>query len=87
MENKKWYQSKTIWGIAIAFLGFVLNNIFNVTDLNLPENADYATIMQHYEAVKAAKNNMAVLISELLSIVGTVIAIVGRVKADQKIKA
>jgi hypothetical protein len=27
---KKWYQSKTIWGVLIAALGFVLTEVLKV---------------------------------------------------------
>lgn len=81
---KKWYQSKTIWGIAIAFLGFVLQNVLKV-DVSLPENADYDTILKHIEAVKAAQNSTMTMISEIMSLVGTLIAIYGRFKAEEKL--
>lgn len=81
---KKWYQSKTIWGIAIAFLGFVLQNILKV-DITLPENADYETIQKHIEALKMAQNSTMSLISEGMSLVGTLIAVYGRFKAEEKL--
>ena len=83
---KKWYQSKTIWGIAIAFIGFVLNNFLQV-DVSLPENADYETLLAHYEAIKNSQNNTMVLVSELMSMAGTFIAIYGRFKAEEKVTA
>lgn len=81
---KKWYQSKTIWGIAIAFLGFVLQNILKV-EISLPENADYEAIQKHIEALKMAQNSTMTLISEGMSLVGTLIAIYGRVTAEEKL--
>lgn len=81
---KKWYQSKTIWGIAIAFLGFILQNILKV-EISLPENADYETIQKHIEALKAAQNSTMSLISEGMSLIGTLIAIFGRFKAEEKL--
>jgi hypothetical protein len=30
-EVKPWYLSKTIWGVIIAFLGFILNQFFKTT--------------------------------------------------------
>lgn len=81
---KKWYQSKTIWGIAIAFLGFILQNILKV-EISLPENADYETIQKHIEALKMAQNSTMTLISEIMSLVGTLIAIYGRFKAEEKL--
>lgn len=84
MESKKWYQSKTIWGIAIAFLGFVLNNFVKV-DVTLPENADYDTLKAHFEALKNAQSNTMVFISEIMSMVGTLVALYGRFKAEEKL--
>ena len=84
MENKKWYQSKTIWGIAIAFLGFAINNYLSV-DVSLPENTDYDALQKHLEAIKAAKSSTMNLISELMSLIGTLVAIYGRFKAEGKL--
>lgn len=81
---KKWYQSKTIWGIAIAFLGFVLNNYLKV-DVSLPENADYEILLDQFNKVKEAQSNTMVLVSELMSMAGTLIAIYGRFKAEEKL--
>lgn len=81
---KKWYQSKTIWGIAIAFLGFILQSVLKV-DITLPESTDYDTIQKHIEALKMAQNSTMMLISEGMSLVGTLIAIYGRVKAEEKL--
>jgi hypothetical protein len=81
---KKWYQSKTIWGIAIAFIGFILNHLLQV-DVTLPANADYETLLAHYEAIKNSQSNTMVLVSELMSMIGTLIAIWGRFKAEEKL--
>ena len=85
MESKKWYQSKTIWGIAIAFIGFALNKFLGVTDLNIPENADMQTIQNHIEAFKSAQGNMINLATELMAALGTILALIGRIKADSKL--
>lgn len=85
MENKKWYQSKTIWGIVIAFLGFALSKFFGVSDLNIPENADLETIQKHIDAFKSAQGNLMNLASEVMAAFGTLLAIIGRVKADTKL--
>lgn len=85
MESKKWYQSKTIWGIIIAFGGFLLNQFLGVQDLNIPENADLATIQKHIDAFKAAKNDLVLIASEAMAAIGTFLAIVGRVNAETKI--
>lgn len=82
---KPWWQSKTIWGILIAAVGFVISEVLKVPDVVLPENADFEQLKQYAEAVKAAKGDLAVIISQVVSAVGTVLAIYGRVKAEAKI--
>jgi hypothetical protein len=83
--TKKWYQSKTIWGIAIAALGFIINHFFGVSDLNIPENADFETIQRHIEAFKNAQGSMVQIVSELMAAVGTLLAIFGRMRAQGKL--
>lgn len=83
--TKKWYQSKTIWGIIIAALGFVMTNLLGVQDITLPENADFEQLKAYAEAIKAAQGNVGLIISQIMSVVGTILAIIGRVKAEEKI--
>lgn len=83
-QSKSWYQSKTIWGILIAAGGFVATQYFQIP-VEAPENADFEQLKAHVEAVKAANSNIAVIISEVVAAIGTVLAIVGRVKADNTI--
>ena len=85
MESKKWYQSKTIWGIVIAFAGFLLNQFLGVQDLNIPENADLITIQKHVDRFKNSGSDLMIIASEAMATIGTLLAIVGRVKADSKI--
>lgn len=85
METKAWYQSKTIWGILIAAVGYVLSEVLKVPDVQLPENADFDQLKAYVDAVKAAQGNVAVIISQVVSAVGTVLAIYGRAKAEGKI--
>ena len=82
---KPWWQSKTIWGILIAAVGFVISEVLKVPDVVLPENADFEQLQQYVEAVKAAKGDLSVIISQAVSAVGTLLAIYGRVKAEAKI--
>lgn len=83
--TKKWYQSKTIWGILIAALGFVITNYLKVPDTTLPENADFNQLKAYAEAIKAADGNISVIVSEIISLIGTILAIYGRIKAGEKI--
>ena len=85
MQNKHWYQSKTIWGIAIAFIGFLMNQVLKV-DLQVPANADYDSLFNHYKALKEAQGSSTQLISEMMSVIGTIVAIYGRVSAETEIK-
>lgn len=82
---KPWWQSKTIWGILIAAVGFVISEVLKVPDVVLPENADFEQLQQYVEAVKAAQGNLTVIISQVIAAVGTILAIYGRVKAEAKI--
>lgn len=85
METKAWYQSKTIWGVVVAALGYVLSEVFKVPDVQLPQNADFDQLKAYVDAVKAAEGNVAVIISQAVSAVGTFLAIYGRVKAEGKL--
>lgn len=81
MEKKKWYQSKTIWGIVIAALGFVATQYFQVP-IEVPANADFEQLKAHTDAIKAAQGNIGIIIGQVIAAVGSVVAIIGRVKAD-----
>jgi len=82
MTNKKWYQSKTIWGIVIAFMGYLLSTVLKVEEPRLPDNPDYSSLQAYVEAIKAAKGDMSIIIGQLIGLIGTTLAIYGRVKAD-----
>ena len=84
MEAKKWYQSKTIWGLVVALMGFVLNNALKV-DIDLPANADLGTIQDQIRAIKES-NGVNNIVAQVMSLAGTLFAIYGRVKADTTIK-
>ena len=84
MESKKWWSSKTIWGVLIAGLGFILSTKLQA-DVQLPENADFEQLKVYAEAIKDAHGNLGVIAGQLLSVVGSLLAIVGRVKAETKI--
>jgi hypothetical protein len=84
--TKKWYQSKTIWGILIALLGLLMTNL-GVSEPVLPENADVTQIQQYVDALKEAGNDTQLVISKIMAIAGCLLAIYGRFKADTLIKA
>lgn len=85
METKAWYQSKTIWGIVIAALGYVISEVLKVPDVQLPANPDFEQLKTYTEAVKAANGNISVIISQVVSAIGTFVAIYGRMKAEGKL--
>ena len=86
METKKWYQSKTIWGILIAALGYFMSTI-GVDYPSLPENADFEQLKAYAEAIKAAQGNWSSIIGQVLAGVGTVVSIIGRFQAEAKVTA
>ena len=81
--TKKWWQSKTIWGIIIAALGFLVSNVLHVPDVNLPSDATVDQVKSTLEAIKAAQGNMAVILGHVATLVGLVISVIGRVKAEK----
>ena len=84
VTTKKWYSSKTIWGIVIAFVGFILTKL-SVPDIALPENADFAQLSAFATAITNAKGDLSSIIGTVLSGVGSILALIGRIKADQVI--
>jgi len=83
--TKKWYHSKTIWGIAIAAIGFVMTSVLGVQGIAIPQNGDFDQLKAYADAIKAAQGNAGVIIGQLMGAVGTVLAIIGRIKAEEKI--
>jgi len=86
MQTKKWYQSKTIWGIIVAALGYAMT-LIGVEQVSLPENADFEQLKAYAESVKAAQGNWSAIIGEVLAGVGTIVSIVGRFQAETKVTA
>ena len=84
MQKKKWYQSKTIWGIVIAALGFVATSYLQAP-IEVPANADFEQLKAHADAIKAAQGNVGIIIGQVIAAVGSIVAILGRVKADSTI--
>ena len=85
--TKKWYQSRTLWGILLGALGFVTSKVLSVPDIVLPENADFEQLKAYADAVKAAGGSVQVIFAELVAAFGGILAIYGRIKADTKIGA
>lgn len=84
MKKKTWYQSKTIWGIVIAALGFAATSYLQAP-IEVPANADFEQLKAHADAIKAAQGNVGIIIGQVIAAVGSIVAILGRVKADSTI--
>lgn len=84
METKKWYQSKTIWGVIIGAIGFLMATL-GVESPALPANADFEQLKAYAEAIKAAQGSLPVIIGQVMGVVGTIVSILGRTKADTKV--
>lgn len=84
VTTKKWYSSKTIWGIVIAFVGFIFTKL-SVPNIGLPENADFDQLSAFATAITNAKGDLSSIIGTVLTGVGSILAIIGRIKADQVI--
>ena len=86
MESKKWYQSKTIWGIIIAAIGYFLSAKLGVSGVAIPESPDFDKIEMYYEQVKAADGNFGAIIGVIMNAIGLIVAIIGRIKAETLLK-
>ena len=80
MEKKKWWQSKTIWGILISAGGVILLN--QGVDVAVPENPDFEQLKEYYEQVKAAQGDIGKIIGVIVSAVGFLLTLYGRFKAS-----
>jgi len=83
-ETKEWWQSKTIWGILIAFLSILFKSL-GIETPELPANADADQIAAYYEAIKAAKGSWESITTTVLSAFGFLWALYGRVTAKKEI--
>ena len=85
LQTKKWWASKTIWGIIIAVLGVVITNVLQVPGINLPTDATVDQAQAAIAAIKAAQGNLGLIIGQLTTIAGLVIGVIGRIQAEKKI--
>lgn len=82
--TKKWYQSKALWGVIISLIGFLVQK-FVGAEVTLPENPDFEQLQQYSEAIANANGSLSVIVSNLMMIVGLVMAWFGRVSAKKTI--
>jgi hypothetical protein len=90
MQTKKWWQSKTIWGVLIAALGFLLNQFLKV-DIQLPQsdvvsNTDFQTLLDSAQKVKDSQGSLGVILAQVLVVVGLVLGVYGRLKTKTTIE-
>lgn len=71
MEEKKWYQSLTIAGLAIMTLCSVV--------LPLTGASNYAAVLE------SEKSNIADWLTLVGQVIGTLLAIIGRFRAAKKV--
>jgi uncharacterized membrane protein len=82
-ESKKWYASKTIWGIMIAMLGVLITNVLQVPGVELPKDATVDQAQAAIAAIKAAQGNVGLILAQVTTLVGLVIGVIGRIKAEK----
>lgn len=83
--TKKWWASKTIWGIIIAALGFVVTHVLQVPGIDLPTDPTVDQAQAAIAAIKAAQGNMGLIVGQVLTLVGLVMGVIGRIKAEKTI--
>jgi hypothetical protein len=83
--TKKWWKSKTIWGILIAALGAVITDVLKVPDVTLPADATVDQVKDTLAAIKAAQGNVGVIIGQITTLVGLALGVIGRVKAETSV--
>jgi len=84
LKTKKWWASKTIWGILIAALGIFLTNVLKV-DVVLPADATVDQTKAAIEAIKAAQGDLGVIAAQITTLIGLVVGVIGRIKAEKTI--
>jgi len=69
--SKAWWQSQTMWGVAIGVAGGAL--------------AFFTKNPAIEEAVEAEKGNIISIVTGVIGIIGAIVAIFGRIKATKPI--
>ncbi|CAB4136308.1 hypothetical protein UFOVP579_51 [uncultured Caudovirales phage] len=83
--SKKWIKSKTVWGIFIAFIGWLAQTKLQVSDLQIPANPDFDQLKNYAQAIKESNGSMAVIFAQVTSLIGYLVALYGRIVANEKI--
>ena len=71
MENKSWYNSLTIWGTGILTLCSVILPLISKIDLA--------------NALQAEQGNILDVLAGIGATIGTILAIIGRIRAKTRI--
>lgn len=85
VHSKSWFLSKTILGVIITVIGFVCSQYFQVDISNIPPDPDAVQALEIIQTIKTNHNNIQVIASNIVVLLGAILAIVGRVKAEAKI--
>lgn len=83
---KYWYQSKTIWGVILASAGFFISNSVQADYLQTPDPNDVNALKVYANNIKNSDGDFWVVIGQIMSAAGSVLAIIGRIQADEKIQ-
>lgn len=82
--TKKWYQSKTIWAIAIGFIALGAKAL-GVTDPSLPLSPDDAQAINYVHQVQAAHGSITAIATTAVSAIAFAFGVYGRIMADTQI--
>lgn len=82
--TKKWYQSKTIWAIAIGFIALAAKSL-GVTDPSLPLSPDDAQAITYVHQVQAAHGSITAIATTIVSFIAFAFGVYGRITADTQI--
>lgn len=83
---KYWYQSKTIWGVILASVGFFISNSVQADYIQIPDPNDANALRIYAQNIKNSDGDFWVVLGQIMSAAGSVLAIIGRIQADGKIQ-
>jgi hypothetical protein len=82
-ESKKWWQSKTIWGIIVAALGVTISDVFQVPGLIVPTDPVISEVQSIIQTIISSDGNVGVILGQTITVLGLIISVIGRVKAEK----
>ena len=84
-DSKKWWQSKTIWGVLIAALGVVISDVFKVPGIILPTDPAVTEAQSIIQTLIASDGNVGVIVGQAVTVFGLIMSVIGRIKAEKVI--